>query len=51
MTKSGVYAVYNLIDRKTPRCEMYVYTDKTRAAEKASELTEKYGSDVILTNF
>jgi hypothetical protein len=51
MTKSGVYAVYNLIDRKVPRCEMYVYTDKERAAEKASELTGKYGSDVILTNF
>lgn len=51
MTKAGVYAVYNLIDRQTPRCEMYVYTEKSRAEKKAEELKEKYGSDVILTNF
>jgi len=51
MTKAGVYAVYNLIDRQTPRCEMYVYKEKSRAVAKTAELTNKYGSDVILTNF
>lgn len=51
MTKSGFFAVYNLIDRKTPRCEMYVYADRTKAEAKAAELTGKYGADVILTNF
>ena len=51
MTKAGFYAVYNLIDRKIPRCEMFVYTDKDKAAQKKSELETKYGSDVILCNF
>lgn len=51
MTKAGFFAVYNLIDRQTPRCEMFVYADKEKAARKAAKLTEKYGSDVILTNF
>lgn len=51
MTKAGFYAVYNLIDRKLPRCEMFVYVEKEKACCKASSLAEKYGSDVILTNF
>ncbi|MBR2364836.1 MAG: hypothetical protein IKA79_06510 [Lentisphaeria bacterium] len=51
MTKAGFYAVYNLIDRKTPRCEMFVYAQKDQAVRKAAQLTEKYGKDVILTNF
>ena len=51
MTKAGFYAVYNLIDRKIPRCEMFVYAEKEKARSKASSLAEKYGSDVILTNF
>jgi len=51
MTKAGVYAVYNLIDRKQPRCEMFVFEDRTRAAKKAAELIAKYGRDMILTNF
>ena len=51
MTKAGFYAVYNLIDRKQPRCEMYVFREKDKAISKAGELTERYGSDVILTNF
>ena len=51
MTKAGFFAVYNLIDRQTPRCEMFVYADKENAVQKAAELTEKYGSDVILANF
>ena len=51
MTKAGFYAVYNLIDRTAPRCEMFVYADKQKAAQKKAELTEKYGADVILTNF
>ena len=28
MTKVGYYAVYNLIGRDVPRCEMYVYRDR-----------------------
>ena len=51
MTKAGVFAVYNLIDRKQPRCEMFVFTEKERAAKQAALLIEKYGKDVILTNF
>lgn len=51
MTKAGFYAVYNLIDRKTPRCEMFVFAEKERAAKQAALLIEKYGKDVILTNF
>ena len=51
MTKAGFYAVYNLIDRKVPRCEMFVYADKVKALQKKSELENKYGTDVILSNF
>ena len=51
MTKAGFYAVYNLIDRQMPRCEMFVYADLEKAKQKKSALTEKYGNDVILTNF
>ena len=51
MTKAGVFAVYNLIDRRTPRCEMFVYLTKDEAESKRAELTAKYGSDVILTNY
>ena len=51
MTKAGFYAVYNLIDRREPRCEMYVYADKEKALLKKNELTGRYGEDVILTNF
>ncbi len=51
MTRAGFYAVYNLIDRKEPRCEMFVYTDRTRAEAKAAELRAQYSSDLILTNF
>lgn len=51
MTKTGFYAVYNLIDRKVPRCEMFVYKNREQAALKVSELSEKYDKDVILTNF
>ena len=51
MTKAGVFAVYNLIDRKQPRCEMFVYLTKEEAEAKRKELTGKYGSDVILINY
>lgn len=51
ITKAGFFAVYNLIDRQTPRCEMFVYAGKAEASRKASELIERYGRDVILTNF
>ncbi|MBP5531415.1 MAG: hypothetical protein J6Y54_05240 [Lentisphaeria bacterium] len=51
MTKAGVFAVYNLIDRRTPRCEMFVYLTRDKAEAKRRELTEKYGDDVILTNY
>jgi hypothetical protein len=51
MTKAGFYAVYNLVDRRKPRCEMYVYTDKEKARLKKDELSGRYGEDVILTNF
>ena len=51
MTKAGFFAVYNLIDRQLPRCEMYVYADKAKAAGKKAELAAEYGTDVILSNF
>lgn len=51
MTKAGVFSVYNLIDRKQPRCEMFVYLTKTEAEEKYRELTGKYSADVLLTNY
>lgn len=51
MTKAGFFAVYNLMNRREPRCEMFVFAEKEKAAEKAEELIKKYGSDVILSNF
>ena len=51
MSKAGFYAVYNLIDRKLPRCEMFVYADKDRALQRVASLLKKYGKDLILTNF
>lgn len=51
MTKTGFFAVYNLIDRKLPRCEMYVYRDKMKAQLKADELIARYNKDVVMTNF
>lgn len=51
MTKVNAFAVYNLIDRKEPRCEMYVYFDKKKAVAKRDELIVKYGEDVIIANF
>ena len=51
MSKVGVYAVYNLIDRKEPRCEMFVYRKRDLAEDKRQELIEKYGEDVILVNY
>ena len=51
MTKAGFFAVYNLIDRQQPRCEMFVYADKAQALAKQAELEGKYTPDVILTNF
>ena len=49
--KSGCFAVYNLIDRKIPRCEMFVYLTQEKAQAKAEELTAKYGPDVVLTSY
>ena len=51
MTKAGVFAVYNLIDRRAPRCEMFVYLTRGKAEAKRKELTAKCGEDVILTNY
>ena len=50
MTKCGCFAVYNLIDRNLPQCEMFVYLDKARARAKQKELIEKYSGDVICSN-
>lgn len=51
MTKAGFYAVYNLIDHKETRCEMFIYADKEKAVRKKSELERQYDPDVILCNF
>ena len=51
MTKVGAYAVYNIIDRKKPCCEMFVYFDRAKAAVKADELAARFGMDVVVTNF
>ena len=51
MTKTGFFAVYNLISRTEPRCQMFVYPDKAKAQAKRRELEESYGANVILVNF
>lgn len=50
MTKTGFYAVYNLISRTEPRCMMFVYREKAKAEAKKAELTARYGADVIVDN-
>ena len=51
MTKSGFFAVYNLISRTEPRCQMFVYKDRRKAIYKKLELVAKYGDDAVLDNF
>ncbi len=51
MTKAGFFTVYNLIDCKVPKCEMYVYRDRKKAENKYFELSKIYPADVLLTNF
>ena len=50
MTKVGAFAVYNIIDRRKPRCEMFVYMDRGRALAKERELVGCFGRDVVLSN-
>lgn len=50
MTKTGHYAIYNLISRSEPRCEMYVYREAAKARAKKEELVARFGADVILDN-
>jgi hypothetical protein len=50
MTKTGCFAVYNLISRAEPRCMMFVYRDRATAERKKAELVVRYGADVILDN-
>ena len=50
MTKTGFYAVYNLISRTEPRCQMFVYRDRDRAVARKAELVAQFGADVILDN-
>jgi len=50
MTKTGHYAVYNLISRTEPRCMMFVYTDKAKAKAKKLELLDKFPSEVVIDN-
>ena len=49
--KAGCFAVYNLIDRKVPRCEMFVFLTQQEAEKKEDELIARYGRDVILTSY
>lgn len=51
MTKTGFFAVYNLISRTEPRCQMFVYRDRAMAEAKRIALEKAYGADVILANF
>ena len=51
MTKAGFFAVYNLMGRQIPRCEMFVFSDLEKARQKAKEMVSKCGSDLIQTNF
>lgn len=50
MTKAGAYAVYNIVDRRRPQCEMYVYIDKERAIAKERDLVARFGRDVVMSN-
>ena len=50
MTKTRHFAIYNLISRTEPRCMMFVYRDRAKAACKKAELIAQYGADVILDN-
>ena len=51
MTKAGFFAVYNIIDRKKPVCEFFVYEKQDSAQKKLVEMLEVYSEDVIKCNF
>ena len=36
--KAGFFCVYDMIDRKIPRCREYIYADKLKAEAKQKEL-------------
>lgn len=50
MSKCGMYAIYNLVDRMKPMCEMFVFISREKAEDKKKELLAKFNPDVILDN-
>lgn len=36
--KSGYHITYNMFDRKIPKCQCYIYKDKSKAQKKRNEL-------------
>jgi len=50
MTKTGHFAVYDLVSRTEPRCTMFVYRDRSKAERKRAELVALHGVDVVLDN-
>lgn len=51
LTKANVFAVYNLIARDIPKCDMFVYTDRACAKKKFEELSKFQSPDVLCKNF
>ena len=48
---SGHFMVYDLVGRRTPCCEMWVFPDKAAAEAKYAELVALRGEDLVRTNF
>ena len=47
---SGHFMVYDLVGRKSPCCEMWVFPDKAAAEAKKAELVALRGEDLVRTN-
>ena len=50
LTAAGYWMVYDVIDRRQPRCVNYIYQDRTTAEQKLRELRQS-GHALVFTNF
>ena len=51
IAQAGHFMVYDIVSRKEPKCVLYIYSDRARAAAKYAELVALRGEDLVKSNF
>ena len=51
LAQAGHYMVYDIVSRTSPKCDMFVFGDRSRAEAKYAELVALRGEDLVKTNF